>query len=95
MHRISLGIGVFTTTIVMFAAAGCNNDRPAVTAPGPPPPPEIKGTISGRLLLPPNQLLEVEPNETLNQAQDMGQAARLAGAAAAEGPGFPLSSVNA
>jgi serine protease len=77
----------------MLAAAGCNNDRPATTR--APPPPAIEGTISGQLLVPPNQQLEVEPNETLNQAQDVGQVARLAGTAAAGDPGFPLGGVNA
>jgi serine protease len=93
LRRIFSRFGVFTTTVVMFAAAGCNGDRPAITP--VPPPPATEGTISGQLLVPPNQQLEVEPNETLNQAQDMGRGVRLAGTAAVGDAGFPLAGVNA
>ena len=90
-HRLIARLSACTAIIAMFVAAGCSSDSPAVTTPAP----AFEGTISGQLIVPPNQLLEVEPNETLDQAQDVGQVTRLAGAAAAEDAGFPLPGVNA
>ncbi len=90
-HRLIARLSACTAIIAMFVAAGCSSDSPAVTTPAP----VIEGTISGQLIVPPNQLLEVEPNETLDQAQVMGQVSRLAGTAAAEDAGFLLPGVAA
>ncbi len=46
-------------------------------------PVSSQATISGRLIVPPNYDVETEPNETLEQAQDISQVGRIAGKAAA------------
>ena len=48
------------------------------------------GTISGRVIVPPNHVLEAEPNDSPDAAQVIEQASRVSGAAAADDPGFEL-----
>jgi serine protease len=46
--------------------------------------------ISGVLIVPPDQMLEVEPNDALETAQPMGEGVTIAGRAAVGDPGFAL-----
>lgn len=48
------------------------------------------GSITGSLIVPPNQTVEVEPNESIDQVQTLPAAATVAGNAATVDPGFPL-----
>jgi serine protease len=71
----------------LFLIAGCGgsgggNDGPA-TAPSP-------GTASGRLNIPPDNDLELEPNDSILQAQFVTTASTVAGRASAPDGGFQL-----
>ena len=72
---------VFTTSSALFAIPGCSEDSPPQTT---------EGTISGRVIVPPNHALEAEPNDSPDTAQDITQASRVSGEAAASDPGFEL-----
>jgi serine protease len=73
---------VFTTSVALFALPGCKDDDS--------PPQATEGTISGRVIVPPTHVLEAEPNDTPDAAQDITQASRVSGAAASDDPGFEL-----
>ena len=53
------------------------------------------GTASGRLIVPPNHTLEVEPNDALSQAQTVTAMSNVAGSAAVSDPGFPIPGFSA
>ncbi len=66
---------------VSFALlAACGGDD------GPP----ANGTASGRLIVPPSQVLEEEPNQTISQAQGVEDTWLVTGSASIDDPGFPL-----
>lgn len=69
----------------LVALSGCYNDDDSPSA----------GTISGRLIIPPNYALEAEPNDSLEEAQDITQVSRVAGEADDDDPGFALPGVSA
>ena len=48
------------------------------------------GTVSGRLIVPPNNMLESEPNNTLAAAQAVTESSVVSGSAAQGDPGFAL-----
>ncbi len=54
------------------------------------PPPTPVSSISGSLIIPPDQMLEIEPNDDLESAQSMSQGATVAGAVGVSNPGFSL-----
>ena len=67
--------------MLLFAVSGCSEDSPPQTT---------EGTISGRVIVPPNHVLEAEPNNNPDEAQDIEQSSRVSGAAAAADAGFEL-----
>jgi serine protease len=71
----------FAVSMALLANPGCSEDTPPETT---------EGTISGRLIVPPNHVLEAEPNDSPEQAQAIEQSSRVSGAAAADDPGFGL-----
>jgi serine protease len=73
---------------------GCSDSDPPPPPPLPPPPP-VMGAISGRLIVPPNHEIEIEPNGTLVEAQSIGNRARVSGTAAASDPGYPVPDSSA
>ena len=88
-HRIPIPILVVT----FFLIAGCGgsgsgdgNDGPVI-APSP-------GTASGRLNIPPGNDLELEPNDSLLQAQTVTTATTVAGRASDQDGAFQLASGN-
>ena len=52
--------------------------------------PLADGTASGRLIVPPNQVLEEEPNQTVGQAQRVEASWLVTGSASETDPGFSL-----
>ena len=70
-----------TTSMLLFAVSGCSEDSPPQTT---------EGTISGRVIVPPNHVLEAEPNDSPDEAQDIEQSSRVSGAAASADAGFEL-----
>ena len=52
------------------------------------------GRITGRIIAPPGNVVEVEPNDTLQQAQEVTLPATVAGDAAASDPGLPILSAG-
>ena len=67
--------------MLLFAVSGCSEDSPPQTT---------EGTISGRVIVPPNHVLEAEPNDSPDEAQDIEQSSRVSGAAASADAGFEL-----
>ena len=69
--------------ILLFLFAGllisCNKDNKEATP---------TGTASGKLVVPPENRVEVEPNDAAAQAQPVPETASVSGAAAASDPGF-------
>lgn len=53
-------------------------------------PAQTTGTVSGNLIIPPNHSLEIEPNDTLPEAQPVSEVQKVAGRAALSDPGFAL-----
>ncbi|HZR47134.1 MAG TPA: PPC domain-containing protein, partial [Candidatus Manganitrophaceae bacterium] len=53
------------------------------------------GTASGKLIVPPDNTVEAEPNDTPAQAQAVSGTLTIAGAAAQDDPGFVLSGEGA
>ena len=80
-RKLLASLVAFATSMVLFAVSGCSEDSPPQTT---------EGTISGRLIVPPNHVLEAEPNDSPEQAQGIEQSSRVSGAAAADDPGFGL-----
>ncbi len=76
-----LSVLALTTGMLLFAVSGCSDDSPPQTT---------EGTISGRVIVPPNHVLEAEPNDSPDEAQVIVKASRVSGAAAATDPGFEL-----
>ncbi len=76
-----LSLLALTTGILLFAVSGCSDDSPPQTT---------ESTISGRVIVPSNHVLEAEPNDSPDAAQVIVQASRVSGAAAATDPGFEL-----
>jgi len=79
--KVFASLLAFTTSSALFAIHGCSEDSPPQTT---------DGTISGRVIVPPNHVLEAEPNDSPDAAQAIGQASRVSGQAAASDPGFEL-----
>lgn len=80
-HR---GSAAFFGLIVVFCLlAGCNSGGGS-----DPIPVSSKGTASGKLIVPPDHTVEVEPNDTAAQAQAILDAASISGAAFEGDPGF-------
>jgi serine protease len=73
---------VITASLALFAVPGCKDDDS--------PPQTTEGAISGRVIVPPNHVLEAEPNDNPDAAQDITEASRVSGAAANDDPGFEL-----
>lgn len=84
-HRIPTLIIV----VALFLISGCGggNDGPAIS-------PNPGGTASGRLNVPPGNDLELEPNDSLLQAQTVTTATTVAGRASSPDSGFQLPSGN-
>lgn len=74
----------FAVLLLIFGLllAGC--------LPGGNSAPTPVGTASGKLIVPPDNLLEVEPNDTIGQAQPVSGTLTISGEAAQTDPGFPL-----
>ena len=53
-------------------------------------PTPARGTVSGRLIVPPNQVLEEEPNHKIEQAQRVEESESVTGSSAWFNPGFSL-----
>ncbi len=86
-HRIPIP----TIVVTLFLISGCGgsgggNDGPAIS-PNP-------GTASGRLNVPPGNDLELEPNDSLLQAQAVTTSTTVAGRASDPDSGFQLPSGN-
>ena len=73
---------VITASLALFAVPGCKDDDSS--------PQTTQGAISGRVIVPPNHVLEAEPNDNPDAAQDITEASRVSGAAANDDPGFGL-----
>ena len=73
---------VITASLALFAVPGCKDDDS--------PPQTTEGAISGRVIVPPNHVLEAEPNDNPDAAQDITEASRVSGAAANDDLGFEL-----
>ena len=66
--------------VPLFTACGGGDDDPTLA----------DGTASGRLIVPPNQVLEEEPNQTIGQAQRVEASWLVTGSASTNDPGFSL-----
>jgi serine protease len=75
-----LALVVVWSSVFLFTACGGGDDGPELA----------DGTASGRLIVPPNQVLEEEPNQTINQAQEVQASWLVTGSASVDDPGFPL-----
>ena len=75
-----LALVVVWSSVLLFTACGGGDDGPTLA----------DGTASGRLIVPPNQVLEEEPNQTIIQAQDVEVSCVVTGSASANDPGFSL-----
>lgn len=64
----------------LLTACGGGDDGPTIA----------KGTASGRLIVPPNQVLEEEPNQTIGQAQTVKESWLVTGSASRDDPGLLL-----
>ena len=73
---------VITASLALFAVPGCKDDDS--------PPQTTDGAISGVVVVPPNHVLEAEPNDNPDAAQDITQASRVSGEAANDDPGYEL-----
>jgi serine protease len=73
---------VIAASWALFAVPGCKDDDS--------PPQTIEGAISGHVIVPPNHVLETEPNDNPDTAQSITQASRVSGEAASDDPGFGL-----
>lgn len=80
---------------------GDGADQPQSPQPSPPQspqpapsPPATPSRISGHVMVPPNDTIEVEPNDTISQAQVLSSTSTVFGKAAASDAGFPLSGVT-
>ena len=75
-----LALVVVWVTVPLLTACGGGDDGPTLD----------NGTASGRLIVPPTQVLEEEPNQTIDQAQRVEASWLVTGSASANDPGFPL-----
>lgn len=73
------------TTLLFVGCGGGGGDGDSNSTPSP-----TTGIISGTLIVPPNHSLEVEPNETVQQAQPVSDVQKVAGGASQADPGFIL-----
>ena len=83
--------------LLALAVAGCggggggdSDGSTRTPTPNPTPP----SGIGGSLIVPPDQMLEVEPNDEPRSAQAMRQGATIAGAAARGDAGFAVSGLD-
>lgn len=92
------------TLICLVALLGCSVDEDSaspgnsVSKPGggglgtgASPAPSQTATASGSLIVPPNHLIENEPNDTIAQAQGVTSGSTISGNAAAPDTGFAIS----
>lgn len=77
---------VATVLIALVVLAACNGGGGGDN----PPPAPTTGTASGVLIVPPTNQIEIEPNDTIAQAQAVSSQQTVAGAAAESDPGFAI-----
>jgi serine protease len=87
-HLVLVALSVCLSLIGGIGSGGGGGERGFRASAAPPD--LTVGTASGRLIVPPNQTLEVEPNDALSQAQTVTTLSNVAGSAAASDPGFPI-----
>jgi hypothetical protein len=75
--------------LVVLVIIGCGGGG----GDGELPPPPTTGTISGNLIVPPNQIVETEPNDSISQAQTIMSTSTVTGHAAIGDPFFPLPGI--
>jgi len=78
--RSFLAFVVVWVSVPILTACGGGDDNPTLA----------NGTASGRLIVPPTQVLEEEPNQTIIQAQEVEASWLVTGNASANDPGFSL-----
>ncbi|HEU0069518.1 MAG TPA: S8 family serine peptidase, partial [Nitrospiraceae bacterium] len=88
-HRVVLPVIV----VLLLLIAGCGGDGSGGGNNGPTTPP-TPGTASGLLNVPPDNILELEPNDLPIQAQAVTTLTVLAGRASDSDFGFPLPGGN-
>lgn len=74
---------VVWSSVLLFTACGGDDDGPTLA----------DGTVSGRLIVPPDQVLEEEPNQTIELAQEVEASCRVTGSASRNDPGLSLQGV--
>lgn len=75
-----LALVVVWVSVPLLTACGGGEDGPI----------SADGTASGRLIVPPTQVLDEEPNQTILQAQEVEATWLVTGSASANDPGFSL-----
>lgn len=90
LYRHLLHIFCFFCIGIIVVSCGGGGGDGREGAPQPPPPSPNTGVASGELIVPPNNLIEVEPNNTLAQAQPITETTAVSGKATDTDPGFPL-----
>ncbi len=71
-----LALSLLQVSVLALAACGGDDRAPA------------NGTASGRLIVPPGQVLEEEPNQTIDRAQRVEDTWLVTGSASSDDPGF-------
>ncbi len=79
-----LALVVVWSSVLLLTACGGGDDGPELA----------DGTASGRAIVPPNQVLEEEPNQTISQAQEVEASWLVTGSASVDDPGFSLPGVS-
>ncbi|MDC4227767.1 MAG: S8 family serine peptidase [Candidatus Manganitrophus sp.] len=87
-HLFPFSYFIISLLIGSLVLAGCDGNGGSDNDPAP------TGTASGKLTVPPDNTLEVEPNDTLLQAQPVSSTMNVSGSATESDPGFSLSIPN-
>jgi len=87
-HLFSPAFFILSLLIGLLALAGCDGNGGSDNDPAP------TGTASGKLTVPPDNTVEVEPNDALAQAQPVSGTMNVSGSATESDPGFSLSIPN-
>lgn len=89
-HRIPFPL----TVVILLLIAGCGDDGSGGGNKGPTTSPAPRGTATGLLNVPPDNILELEPNDSPIQAQAVTTLTVLAGRASDSDGGFQLPGGN-